>query len=583
MQAYLKIKHDYAISPDDRAFMVHGTKGHANLEAEQDEYSFLEEHLGADITGIADVLEIENGRSILVDYKTSGSYKVAKALGFYVDEEPTGEVYKSGPRKGQEKTRKILKRSNDKIDRRDWELQLNKYRLEFEKAGMSVDEMRIQCVVRDGGTYIARSRGIFRKIYYFKINYIDDNYISNYFKEKKQCLEAAIKTGWSRSCDRMENWDGLKCQSYCEVAEFCSYGKYLKQEKQKEDDVINGISQVRRLPRLGKIRLGIKKVSAKGVEYPAEIDYFRIDPKTPSETENKKLTDEFHRLYGDQPKSIKIMFPLPDPGIVFPQWYKRYAYGVLKCKGDGIEATAISDQDAEGLEIIGQSETGGVKVKCAGQDCPYYQGKKCGEHAALSILLPDLPGAGVWEINTGSFHSIVNINSCLDYVRAMCGRFHMIPLILERRMQEIQYEGKKSKHYILHINMDFKLSDLQRLAQVDPEKMLLQVPDIEPDKEDILLLENKNINPETGEITEEEHTVPPVTPSPKPENPAPALLSTEAQQRAIHTIAKQKGVDLKTVYPSYGVTSTKGLTKEQAGEIISTLNNMKVNKSDLPE
>jgi len=37
---------------------------------------------------------------------------------------------------------------------------------------------------------------------------------------------------------------------------------------------IKGLSSIRRLPRLGKIRLGIKKVTAKGKEYPSETDYF---------------------------------------------------------------------------------------------------------------------------------------------------------------------------------------------------------------------------------------------------------------------------------------------------------------------
>ena len=32
---------------------------------------------------------------------------------------------------------------------------------------------------------------------------------------------------------------------------------------------IKGLSEVRRLPRLGKIRLGIKKIAASGKEYPS--------------------------------------------------------------------------------------------------------------------------------------------------------------------------------------------------------------------------------------------------------------------------------------------------------------------------
>lgn len=503
MCAFLKLTKDYAISPDQRAFMIHGTQAHARLEASDDEYSLLEEKFNdesTDISGIADVLECENGKNILIDYKTSGSFKVAKALGFHVEQEPTGELFKTGKRKGEPKMRGVLKRTLEKEDRWEWELQLNKYRIEFEKRGFKVDELRIQCVVRDGNTYIARSRGVFRNVYYFKIKFLKDKYVLDYFKQKKESLEQALSQGyWNDICTAQENWDGVKCAAYCEVAEFCKFGKYLKQEREDENMAIKGLSEVRRMPRLGKIRLGVKKQTTGGKEYPAEVDYFILDPQTPSEEENQRLIQEFQKLYGEQPKQIKVMFPVADPGIFFPQFYKRYGSSTaLKCKGDGEVAYCATEEFAEGLKILGKDELGRIKVECKGKECIYYQNGECGEMATLQLLLPELPGAGVWQINTGSFNSIVNINSCLDYIKVVCGRAHMIPLTLERREQEITHNGSKRKHYILHINMDFRLNDLQKLALIAPEKILLELPEPEPDKEDILFRENKVIDVETS-------------------------------------------------------------------------------------
>jgi hypothetical protein len=499
MESWLRLTTDYATSPDSRAFMVNGTLAHARLEESSDEYSLLEEKFDGqdvDITGIADVIETENGETILVDFKTSGSFKVAKALGFKVVERPSGEFYKSGKRKGQEKTIKELVRDEQYVDRWEWEMQLNKYRIEAKKKlGLDINTLKIQCLVRDGGTYIARSRGVFRNIYYFKIDTLSDEDVLNYFERKRRALEQAIKDGQcTEACDAKENWDGLKCAKYCDVAKYCYFGKYLKQEKEEEEMAIKGLSEIRRLPRLGKIRLGIKKKTDAGKEYPSEIDYFRIDPQTPNPEENQKLCDEFAKLYGEQPKQIKIMFPLPDPNIFFPQFYKRYANGVLRCKGDGELAGCLSKEFAEGLDIVGDNELGGVNVICKGRECPNYKSKKCSEHASLSILLPDMPGAGVWEIPTGSYHSIVNVNSCIEYIRAVCGRVHMIPLMLERRSQDTLYEGKKAKHFILHVNMDFRLADLQKLEQIDATRIMLELPEPEIDKEDILFAENAVIN-----------------------------------------------------------------------------------------
>lgn len=512
MQAFLKLTKDYAVSPDQRAFAVNGTMAHAVLEASDDEYSLLEEKFDGEIseeTGISDVFESENGKSILTDNKTSGSYKVAKALGFYVDTENTGEVFKSGPRKGQPKTRQVLKRDDSKIDRWEWELQLNKYRIELTKRGFPPDVLKIQCIVRDGNTYIARSRGVFRNIYYFNINILPNEFVLEYFKDKREALFQALKFGeWKTPCNAKENWDGVKCASYCEVAEFCSYGKYLRHEKQKEEEMIKNLSEVRRLPRAGKIRLGIKKITEGGKEYPAEVDYFILDPQTPSELENKKLIDEFHKLFGEQPKSINIMFPLSNPELVFPQFYKRYGKSTsLQCKGDGEFAYCATEEYAEGLqkEPIKADELPGIRVICKGQECPYYKNKQCSEVATLQVLLPDLPGSGVWQITTGSYNSIVNLNSCFDYIRAIAGRFHMIPLKLERREQEIQHKDgekvTKRKHYILHIDMAIKLADLQKYAQIDSTKIMLELPAPEQEKEDIAFETTPEITNDGGHKT----------------------------------------------------------------------------------
>lgn len=505
MCAYLKLTCDYAVSPDSRAFMITGTHGHKNLElsGSGDEFSELEiKFQEGDISGISDGVETENKKKILYDSKLSGSFKVAKALGFHVVKEETGEVYKTGRHKGEMKTINVLKRDDSMIDRKEWELQTNKYRTEYEKfTGTKIDELKIQCIVRDGNTYIARSRGVFRNIYYFNIPILPDHEVEEYFETKKQALMKALAQGyWNDVCTAKENWDGLKCQNYCEVAEYCSYGKYLHREKEDENMAIKGLSEVRRLPRLGKIRLGIKKKTEKGVEYPSEIDYFLLDPQTPSELENEKIKADFLRLYGENPKSIKIMFPVADPEMYFPQYYKRYGSATaLKCKGDGTIASCATEEYAKGLKILRKDEMGLPVVECKGTECIYYKNKECSEVGTLQILLPELPGAGVWQISTGSYNSIVNLNSCIDYIIAVCGRAHMIPLTLERREQETQHiddagKAHKGRHYILHLNMDFRLADLQKFATIEPTKMLLSLPEPEAEKEDILFQENRALS-----------------------------------------------------------------------------------------
>jgi hypothetical protein len=507
--AFLKISKPYDITPDSRAFMINGTMAHAKLETQGDEISKVEEVFAEEqVSGIADIIEEECGRVTLWDYKTSGSFKVGKALGWKVVEVESDEVYKSGKKKGQKKTIKELRQDKAYVDVREWELQLNFYRLLAQKKlGKKIDALKVQVIVRDGGTYIARGRGIVRNLYVIEIPIIRDEEIEGYFEKKRKDLLKALKQGyWKEICSKEENWDGLKCKRYCEVAGYCNYGKYLKKERETEEKMILGLSEIVRMPRLGHIRLGIKKTNSNGKEYPVDVDYFTLDPATPVEGEREKLIKEFETLFGDEKdgkvRSIKIMFPVDDEEILFPQFYKRYGSSSLQCKGDGQEGVCGSKEFAANLTTLQwlPCEEEGVKVKCDGRNCVYYQNKKCKENAVLNVLIPELPGVGVWQIVTGSFNSIVNVNSGIKTIRAIAGRVNMIPLTLIRIPQETTYNGRKAIHYPLMIDTNIKIASLQRLASIDPSKSLL--PEINVSSVDLILADGSSVDSETGEINE---------------------------------------------------------------------------------
>ena len=266
---------------------------------------------------------------------------------------------------------------------------------------------------------------------------------------------------------------------------FNAYRIKLKKEGKMP---IAGLSDIRRPPRLGKLRLGIKKKKKvkRGdkmveVEYPAEVDYFILDPETPEQGHKADLIAQFQSIFGNQPKKIDIMLPSSNINEVFPQNYTRYGKASsLKCIGDGVTATCIETEFAKGLDQVGNDKNGKMMVNCKGRDCIYAvtndkaDAKECSASATLNVLIHKLPGMGVWQVTTGSFHSIVNINSCIQWITLNYGRAHMLPLVLERRPQETTYSGKKSTHYMLHINAEQSVESLLKTAQIDPTKVLLQ-------------------------------------------------------------------------------------------------------------
>jgi hypothetical protein len=223
---------------------------------------------------------------------------------------------------------------------------------------------------------------------------------------------------------------------------------------------IKGVSDIRRLPRLGKIRLGEKALSAKGTEYPKAVDYFVCPP-------------EVQAVYGEKPRVLDIMFPVNDQNIFFPQFYKRYGQSTgLVCKGDG--ETAVMQVDGEMQEI-----------ECVPDECEWYAKKHCRRLANLQFMLPKVPGLGVYQIDTTSFYSIININSALDMIRAVANRIHMLPLQLVLKPQEVAPDGKKKTVYVLDLVAPVTLSKLLEDTRKTPQQLLMPALDENERPEDL--------------------------------------------------------------------------------------------------
>lgn len=240
----------------------------------------------------------------------------------------------------------------------------------------------------------------------------------------------------------------------------------------------------------------------KGVPY--GVDYFVVPP-------------EVQEIYGREPRELDVLIPGEDLDKVFPAWLKRYGdqFGLI-CRGDGETATlsavyarkfgadygVVARQlaAAAGGEGIGgwqyvfaatgeiaPVEVGGdgaewLRIPCAYKECPHYRAKKCTEVAMLNVLLPKVPGVlGVYQLDTGSFHSYQNVVNALEILRRMVGRISFIPLKLKVRMEThhplVVHNGQekrvKSQNPVLYIDMgDLTLEKVLQLAR---EGRLLQV------------------------------------------------------------------------------------------------------------
>ena len=112
--------------------------------------------------------------------------------------------------------------------------------------------------------------------------------------------------------------------------------------KRGEKMAIRGLTERRRLPRAGKIRLGEKRISQKsGNPYPAATDFF-VWPE-----ESKRVLTE---LFGEKAREMDIMFPSEDLEQICPQYLKRYGTSGLLCRGDGVMAECVNQETGEWVE-----------------------------------------------------------------------------------------------------------------------------------------------------------------------------------------------------------------------------------------
>jgi len=308
--------------------------------------------------------------------------------------------------------------------------------------------------------------------------------------------------------------------------------------KGKFTRIAGSFSQTRRLPRLGKIRLGIKVTNAKGTaQHPKETPWFVVPP-------------EVEAVYGTQPTELDVMLPHDDPEVIFPQKFAMYGQTAgLKCHGNGERAERLNEK-GEWIEMACPCDFLKTQENPKGA---------CTEQSSLMVLLPKVSMGGCYQITTGSYHSTVTINSALDYIRALAGRLALIPLKLRRVPRTTHNEGKSQTHYTLELILDGDLAMIRDLrADVEgsmipmkyvidaplDENKLLDAPDLmEPEAEELAEMNDQELHAVQAALlaqhakatplpvaTAVKATTPsvPMTPAP-PAKPAPLIGAEEWQ------------------------------------------------------
>ena len=256
---------------------------------------------------------------------------------------------------------------------------------------------------------------------------------------------------------------------------------------------IRGVSEERRTPRLGKIRLGKQvankngcrdhKVAQQGCPFcfhPVMSPHFVFDAGTP-------VGDTLYEMFGAECAEIPVAFPSDDPSEFAPRNLEMWGAGTMKCRGNGESALALvqpvefkkytSRVEASGGQRLqpptevwastsraGNASREAVEpvrevIPCFGlgydgePPCVKYgEGKDCKPTMRLHVIVRGFPGLGTFEVDTGSLGNINEVDNFLAYLGQYTGgRFAMIPLFM--RLVPRKVRGRDG--YGLQFGVDF--------------------------------------------------------------------------------------------------------------------------------
>lgn len=201
-----------------------------------------------------------------------------------------------------------------------------------------------------------------------------------------------------------------------------------------------------RLPLLGRIKVGVKAKNAQGKEYPSSIDWFRADGK---------YAETFHRVYGEKPTKIQIVFPSNRVEDVCSESYVvRDKAGRLLAEGDGSTWKCWSEK--KGAYVFGEFSVEDVKARLGEPQVSL----------TLRFLLPAIPSVfGLWQFTTkGAKSSIPAIRDTFDQVLAMAGVVTNIPFDLTVEKVKSNKPGAASVFPVVTLIPNVSQENLDLLA-----------------------------------------------------------------------------------------------------------------------
>lgn len=187
----------------------------------------------------------------------------------------------------------------------------------------------------------------------------------------------------------------------------------------------------RRIAEIGRIRIGQQVPTGNGSKTrPEKLTTFRLT------SADKVRIDTAAQLFGGTPQS----WAAP----AGPQWEVITQADVLD--------VIVPPSDMAFSQHYELWSAGGCLRRCDGRSESISDGpcvcdadsRECSIHTRLSVMVRDLPGLGVWRIDTSGYYAAVELQGAVQVIQIAAGQGQMLParLRLEQRQVKRIVDGK---------------------------------------------------------------------------------------------------------------------------------------------
>ncbi|MCI0585004.1 MAG: hypothetical protein L0227_19280, partial [Chloroflexi bacterium] len=191
------------------------------------------------------------------------------------------------------------------------------------------------------------------------------------------------------------------------------------------------IALQRSIAEAGRIRIGQQVPIGNGRTRPAKLDTFRLT------SGDRQRIEEAAALFGGEVRpwqapagpqfevvttTASIDVIVPPSAMAFSQYYELWSAGGCQRRCDG-ETESLTEQ------------------ACLCDPAA----RECDIHTRLSLMIRDLPGLGLWRIDTQGYYAAREIAGAVEIMTMAAGRGILLPARLLLEQRSVKRPGKDGK------------------------------------------------------------------------------------------------------------------------------------------